>query len=100
MHSRRATLLPATFRKSRGHAGLHDRAQEATERNLQGSIPMSNIRLRFVTCRDPISTGIRLRENFWASHVEAVTPAGEYLAPHCDRGGPARDVGYDARVLH
>src|ERR1700676_4258360 len=103
MHPRRAALLPATFRQSRGHAGLHDRAQEAAERNLQGGIPMSNIRLRFVTCRDPISEGIRLRENFWASHVEAVTPLGagpqKYLGAHCDGGVQARDVGYDAKVL-
>ena len=64
---------------------------------------MSNIRLRFVTCRDPISEGIRLRENFWASHVEAVTPLGagpqKYLGAHCDGGVQARDVGYDAKVL-
>jgi hypothetical protein len=64
---------------------------------------MSNIRLRFVTCHDPISEGIRLRENFWASHVEAVTPEGtgprKYLGAHCDGGVQLRDVGYDARVL-
>ena len=65
---------------------------------------MSNIRLRFVTCHDPISEGIRLRENFWASHVEAVTPEAngrgpKYLGAHCDGGVQARDVGYDAAVL-
>jgi hypothetical protein len=64
---------------------------------------MSNIRLRFVTCHDPISEGIRLRENFWASHVEAVTPEGagpqKYLGAHCDGGVQARDVGYDAKIL-
>jgi len=64
---------------------------------------MSNIRLRFVTCHDQISEGIRLRENFWASHVEAVTPAGtsppKYLGAHCDGGVQARPVGYDAAVL-
>jgi hypothetical protein len=60
---------------------------------------MSNIRLRFVTCRDPISQGIRLRENFWASHVEAVTPEGKYLGAHSDGGVQARDVGYDAKSL-
>jgi hypothetical protein len=60
---------------------------------------MSNIKLRFVTCRDPISQGIRLRENFWASHVEAMTPQGKYLGAHCDGGVQARDVGYDAQVL-
>jgi hypothetical protein len=60
---------------------------------------MSNIKLRFVTCHDPISQGIRLRENFWASHVEAVTPQGKYLGAHCDGGVQARDVGYDAQVL-
>jgi len=64
---------------------------------------MSNIRLRFVTCHDPISEGIRLRENFWASHVEAVTPTGtsppKYLGAHCDGGVQARAVGYDAAVL-
>jgi hypothetical protein len=60
---------------------------------------MSNIRLRFVTCHDEISAGIRLRENFWASHVEAVTPQGKYLGAHCDGGVQARAVGYDARTL-
>lgn len=60
---------------------------------------MSNIRLRFVTCRDPISEGIRLRENFWASHVEAVTPEGKYLGAHSDGGVQAREVGYDAGIL-
>jgi hypothetical protein len=60
---------------------------------------MSNIRLRFVTCRDSISEGIRLRENFWASHVEAVTPQGQYLGAHADGGVAARAVGYDAAVL-
>jgi hypothetical protein len=65
---------------------------------------MSNIRLRFVTCHDPISEGIRLRENFWASHVEAVTPAGngpgpKYLGAHAEGGVQARDVGYDAAIL-
>lgn len=60
---------------------------------------MSNIRLRFVTCHDPISQGIRLRENFWASHVEAVTPEGKYLGAHCDGGVQARPVDYDAPIL-
>jgi hypothetical protein len=60
---------------------------------------MSNIRLRFVTCRDPISDGIRLRENFWASHVEAVTPQGSYLGAHADGGVQARAAGYDATIL-
>jgi hypothetical protein len=60
---------------------------------------MSNIRLRFVTCRDPISAGIRLRENFWASHVEAVTPQGQYLGAHADGGVQARAPGYDAAIL-
>jgi hypothetical protein len=60
---------------------------------------MSNIRLRFVTCNDEISAAIRLRENFWASHVEAVTPAGKYLGAHCDGGVQARAPGYDGRVL-
>jgi hypothetical protein len=64
---------------------------------------MSSIRLRFVACRDPISEGVRLRENFWASHVEAVTPEGagprKYLGAHYDGGVQARDVGYDAEIL-
>jgi hypothetical protein len=60
---------------------------------------MSNIRLRFVTCRDPISDGIRLRESFWASHVEAVTPAGKYLGAHADGGVQARAPGYDKAIL-
>jgi hypothetical protein len=66
---------------------------------LPGGTPMSAIRLRFVTCRDPISAGIRLRENFWASHVEAVTPEGKYLGAHADGGVQARAAGYDAAVL-
>ena len=57
------------------------------------SVPTAN------TCHDPISEAIRLRENFWASHVEAVKPAGKYLGAHRDGGVQARDVGYDAGVL-
>jgi hypothetical protein len=74
-----------------------------------GNNPMTAIRLRFVTCNDPVSEGIRLRENFWASHVEAVTPAGnglgpnglgpKYLGAHADGGVQARDPGYDAAIL-
>jgi hypothetical protein len=71
---------------------------------MPGGFQMSAIRLRFVTCNDPVSEGIRLRENFWASHVEAVTPAGDgqgpkYLGAHSDGGVQARDPGYDAAIL-
>ena len=34
------------------------------------------IRLRFVTCNDPISALIRWAEDDWRSHVEAVVPEG------------------------
>lgn len=57
------------------------------------------IRIRFVTCSDAISATIRLAENFWASHVEAVTPAGLYLGAHADGGVQSRPVGYDSKTL-
>jgi hypothetical protein len=60
---------------------------------------MSNIRLRFVSGKDPESMAIRLRENFPYSHVEAVTPEGKYLGAHASGGVQARDPGYDAAYL-
>jgi hypothetical protein len=57
------------------------------------------IRLRFVCGKDAVSLGIRARENFPFSHVEAVTPAGKYLGAHADGGVAARDPGYDAAYL-
>lgn len=55
------------------------------------------IRLRWVTCDDVISAGIRAAEyGFWASHVEAVMPDGTYLGAHADGGVQARPSHYDA----
>lgn len=54
------------------------------------------ITLRFVTCNDPISAGIRAAEyGFWASHVEAVMPDGTLLGAHYDGGVEARAANYD-----
>ena len=62
------------------------------------------IRLRFVTCSDPLSTIIREREGavipFTPSHVEAVVAEG-YLGAHYEGGVAIRPVGYDqATLLH
>lgn len=58
------------------------------------------IKLRFVTCDDPVSAGIRIGEyGFWASHVEAVMPDGTLLGAHYDGGVQARPRGYDAAVM-
>lgn len=55
------------------------------------------IRLRFVTCHDAISFGIRAFEyGFWASHTEAVMPDGTLLGAHYDGGVQARAANYDA----
>jgi hypothetical protein len=59
---------------------------------------MPSIRLRFVTCSDRISTGIRFAENFWSSHCEAVMPDGTYLGAHADGGVQARLPDYDAAI--
>lgn len=54
------------------------------------------IRLRFVTCNDAISAGIRAAEyGFWASHTEAVMPDGTLLGAHYDGGVQARPRDYD-----
>lgn len=54
------------------------------------------IDIRFVTCRDPVSAGIRAFEyGFWASHVEALMPDGTLLGAHYDGGVQARERGYD-----
>jgi hypothetical protein len=54
------------------------------------------IRLRFVTCNDPVSAGIRAAEyGFWASHTEAVMPDGTLLGAHYDGGVQARAADYD-----
>jgi hypothetical protein len=57
------------------------------------------MRLRFVCGRDAVSLGIRARENFPFSHVEAVMPDGNYLGAHADGGVTARAPGYDAAYL-
>ena len=55
------------------------------------------IRLRFVTCGDAVSAGIRAFEyGFWASHVEALMPEGTLLGAHYDGGVQARAHDYDA----
>jgi hypothetical protein len=54
------------------------------------------ITLRFVTCNDAISAGIRAAEyGFWASHVEALMPDGTLLGAHVDGGVLARVHDYD-----
>lgn len=52
--------------------------------------------IRFVTCRDAVSAGIRAFEyGFWASHVEALMPDGTLLGAHYDGGVAARPHDYD-----
>lgn len=54
------------------------------------------ITLRFVTCDDAISAGIRAAEyGFWASHVEAMMPDGTLLGAHVNGGVLARVHDYD-----
>jgi hypothetical protein len=58
------------------------------------------INLRFVTCSDAVSAGIRFGEyGFWASHVEAVMPDGSLLGAHYDGGVQSRLKGYDAATI-
>lgn len=65
------------------------------------------MRLRFVTCNDPVSDLIRDREGdmaawvgFTPSHVEIIVREG-YLGAHYDGGVAIRSVGYDkATILH
>lgn len=58
---------------------------------------MTGITLRFVTCNDPVSAGIRAGEyGYWASHVEALMPDGTLLGAHYDGGVQARAQTYDA----
>ena len=55
------------------------------------------ITLRFVTCADAVSAGIRGFEyGFWASHAEALMPDGTLLGAHYDGGVQARPHDYDA----
>jgi hypothetical protein len=60
------------------------------------------MRLRFVTCNDPLSKMIRDREGegtpFTPSHVELVVAEG-YLGAHYDGGVQIRPVGYDKALL-
>ena len=54
------------------------------------------ITLRFVTCHDPVSDGIRAFEyGFWATHVEARMPDGTLLGAHANGGVQARPHDYD-----
>lgn len=54
------------------------------------------ITLRFVTCADAVSAGIRAFEyGFWASHVECLMPDGTLLGAHYDGGVQARAHDYD-----
>jgi hypothetical protein len=62
------------------------------------------IRLRFVTCNDLISEGIRLQAGicmpFTPSHVECVSQDGQsYIGQHFNGGMQARPVGYDVSIL-
>lgn len=55
------------------------------------------IKIRFVTCADAISAGIRAFEyGFWASHAEVVMPEGTLLGAHYDGGVQNRPGDYDA----
>lgn len=63
------------------------------------------MRLRFVTCNDPVSELIRAREGdmarwvgFTPSHAEIVVAEG-YLGAHYAGGVMIRTVGYDSRSL-
>jgi hypothetical protein len=63
---------------------------------MAAMIADSAIRLRFVTCKDAISAGIRAAEyGFWASHAEALMPDGTLLGAHYDGGVQARGRDYD-----
>jgi hypothetical protein len=42
---------------------------------------------------------IRDAEDFFLSHVEAVTPDGKYLGAHADGGTQERESGYDKATL-
>jgi uncharacterized protein YycO len=58
------------------------------------------IKLRFVTCNDAVSAGIRCGEyGFWASHAEAVMADGSLIGAHYDGGVQRRPKGYDAATL-
>ena len=55
------------------------------------------VRVRFVTCDDPISFGIRFGTGgFLYSHAEVVMPDGKLLGAHADGGVEERPWGYDA----
>lgn len=60
-----------------------------------------NVTLRFVTCSDFVSRMIRDAEDFWASHVEAVTALAQpgYLGAHANGGVLVRPIGYDKATL-
>ena len=52
--------------------------------------------IRFVTCSDPVSEGIRRFEyGFWATHCEALMPDGTLLGAHAEGGVKARPRDYD-----
>jgi hypothetical protein len=67
--------------------------------DVPGDARSTVIRLRFVTCTDSVSTMIRDVEDFFLSHVEAVTPEGGYLGAHADTGVQERVPGYDKGIL-
>jgi hypothetical protein len=55
------------------------------------------ITIRFVTCDDAVSNGIRKYEyGYWATHAEALMPDGTLLGAHADGGVLARSHDYDA----
>lgn len=58
------------------------------------------IRIRFVTCNDWISDGIRIYEHDgWATHAEAVMPDGSLLGAHLQGGVQIRPAGYDKATM-
>jgi hypothetical protein len=62
------------------------------------------IRIRFVTCNDPLSALIRTQAGicvpFTPSHAECLSQDGKsYIGQHFDGGMQARPVGYDAGQL-
>lgn len=60
--------------------------------------PACALRIRFCTCHDLASQAIRIAEDFWASHCEAVLPDG-YLGAHPVGGVLLRPIGYDKATL-
>ena len=56
---------------------------------------MPKICLRFVRNKSVFSALTSFDERYWATHVEAVLPNGQYLGAHMDGGVRARPKDYD-----